>query len=65
MNTYTLDASHSADGNVLVPDPPLRKLNDILLGDGTNHALNLRRVHSPASGNNLSSNVLSNSSGSV
>jgi hypothetical protein len=65
MNTYALDTSHSADGNVLVPNPPLRKLNDVLLGDSTNHTLNLSRVHSPSGGDDLSSNVLSNSSGSV
>lgn len=61
----TLDLAHCADSNVLVPQLPLGKAHDVLGGDAVNGPLNLLWAQSPASGDDLASNVLRDSRGAV
>lgn len=60
-----LDVADSGDGNVLVPKLAVGEVNDVLLRDGINHALNLSRGHAAAGGDELATNVLSDGSGAV
>jgi hypothetical protein len=49
----------------LVPDSLLGELNNILLGNSTNNTLDLSGAHAASGGDDLASDVLSNSGGSV
>jgi hypothetical protein len=60
-----LDASHRADGDILIPQPPLGKVHHILLRDAVDDALDLGRFHPPARGDNLAANVLGDGGGAV
>lgn len=61
----TLDASYRADGDVLVPELPVGKVHDVLLGDGVDDALNLAGAGAAAGGDELAANVLGNGGGAV
>lgn len=63
--TYALDSTNSRDGNILVPDLSLGKVDNVLAGDGAKDALNLGGVHAAAGGDDLAANVLGDRSGSV
>lgn len=65
MATYTLDGSHSADSNILIPDPLVGKLNNILRSDSTDNPLNLTGAHPSAGRDNLATDILSNGSGAI
>ena len=56
-----LDAADSADGNILVPELPVRKVHDVLLRDAINDALNLSRAHPPPGGDDLPADILGDS----
>lgn len=60
-----LNLPHRRNGNILIPDLPLRKVQDILLGDPAHDPLNLRGVHPAASGDDLSADILRHSRGPV
>ncbi len=60
-----LDASHRANGDILIPQPPLGKVHHILLRYAVDDALDLGRVHPPPSGDDLATNVLGNGGGAV
>lgn len=61
----TLDAANSTHGNILIPQPAVGKLHDVLLGDLADGALNVFGSETAASGDDLATNVLSNSGGAV
>ena len=61
----TLDASDGADGDVLIPEFPVGKVHDVLLGDGIDNALDLAGRHAATGGNDLAANVLGDGGGAV
>lgn len=60
-----LDASHRADGDILVPQPPLGKVHHVLLRHAVDDALDLGRLHPPSGGDDLAADVLGNGGGAV
>jgi hypothetical protein len=58
----SLDATNSADGNILVPELAVCEVHDIGLRDGVDLALDLARLHAAAGGDQLTANILSDSS---
>ena len=61
----TLNLTDSRHGNVAIPQFPLSKAHDVLFGNGTDNTLDLLGCESPASGDDLATNVLGNGRGSV
>lgn len=61
----TLNATDSAHGDILIPQPPVGELHDVLLGDLSDGTLNILGGEAAASGDNLATNVLSNGGGTV
>lgn len=61
----SLDAAHSADRHILIPQLPPRPSHYVLLADASYDSLHLFRVHTAAGGDDLTTNVLSNSGGTV
>lgn len=62
---HSFNATKRADGNVLIPQSPLGKVQHILLGDLINDALNVLRRHAASSGDDLAANVLGDSGGAI
>src|SRR5271154_4335683 len=60
-----LDTSNSRHGNILIPELLLRKPHNVLFSDGSNHSLDLGRIHSSSCGDNLTANILSNGGGTI
>lgn len=61
----TLDVSDGADSEVLVPEVAVGEVHNALGVNGIDLALNLARHHATAGGDDLATNVLSNSSSAV
>lgn len=61
----TLDVSDGADGEVLVPEVAVGEVHDVLGVNGIDMALNLAGHHATAGGDDLATNVLSNSGSAV
>lgn len=60
-----LDAADGADGDVLVPEPPVGKLHNVLLGDVVDDALDLAGAHAAARVDDLAADVLGDGGGAV
>lgn len=61
----TLNLANGRDGDVSVPELPLGEVHDVLLGDGTDNALNLLGCEPPAGGDDLTSNILGDGGGAI
>jgi hypothetical protein len=61
----TLNASDSANSNILIPQLLVGKLHNVLLSNTVDGALDLAGVHATTSGDDLSADVLSNGGGAV
>jgi hypothetical protein len=59
------DASHRADCNVLIPEILIGESHNILLRNLANHALDLVRLHTASSGDNLAAHIFCNCSRTV
>ena len=60
-----LNAAHSADGNIAIPEFSVGKVHDLLLSNTINQTLNLGGGHTAAGGDELSANVLGNGGGTI
>ena len=61
----SLDAADGRNSDVLIPDPPLCKADDVVGGDSVDGSLDLAGAHPSAGGHDLSANVLSQGGGAV
>lgn len=61
----TLNIANRRDSNITIPELPLSKVHDVLLGDGTHDALYLLRAVTTASGDDLATNVLGDGGGAI
>ena len=61
----TLDATDSGHGEVLIPQLAGSEVHDVLLGDLADGTLNVLSAQATASGDDLATNVLSDSGGAV
>lgn len=62
---HALDASESTDSKVLVPEFPLGKVHDVLLGDAVDDTLDFLWRQAAAGSDDLAAGVLSHSGGSI
>lgn len=61
----TLNASDRTDSNILIPKLPLRKAHDVLFCDSSNDTLNLLWTHAATGCDDLSSDILCHSGGTI
>lgn len=62
---HALDTSESTDGKILVPEFPLGKVHDVLLGNAVDDTLDFLWRQAAAGSDDLAAGVLSHGSGSI